>query len=303
MRLALLIKDTEYRNAMAEHISESGGDVLLDIISKGESIESDALILTDAKPADIDTEILDKLIPRTVFLSNNENSNDKGSNLNKLFKYANVSSLLADISDVYCKWKGLRSHNVPTSRIISCCTDSDAFSHIRCNRLASQIIYRQGGSVLILPLGYISEQNKDCSRDINHFARMMYRIRKGRAFDPASVSYTDSYGISRLMLPPGRNPIAYLDEEDLNGMITALSVVFENVVLDIGSCYRAENLTAIRNSNSVLCFQSGRKRINFNELLKAEEKEKLRIIRCDERDEGFELDEYIREIYGIRDES
>lgn len=304
MRLALLIKDHEYRKALEECIADAGGDVLLDIITDGEGIEKDALILTDAEPADIGPKLLDSIRNRTVFLTTEYLPDSYNGNLHILFKYCCVSRLLADISEVYCNWKGLKNQNIMTSRVIACCTDSDAFSQSRCTRLAAQIIYRQGGSVLILPLGYISDQGMDFGRDINSFARLMYRIRKGRPGDSISLSYTDSYGISRLILPRGRNPIAYLESEDVNKMITSLSSMFETVILDIGGCYREENLQAIRNANSVICFQTARNRINFEDLLLNEEdRERLRIIRInDESDEGFAIDEYVRELFGIEDE-
>ena len=79
--------------------------------------------------------------------------------------------------------------------------------------------------------------------------------------------------------------------------------MFETVILDIGGCYREENLQAIRNANSVICFQTARNRISFEDLLKEEDRGRLRIIRInDESDEGFAIDEYVREIFGIEDE-
>lgn len=304
MRLALLIKDIEYRKALEECIADAGGDVLLDIISTGEGIERDALILTDAVPADIGTELLDSIRSRTIFLTTEHLSDSYNDNLHKLFKYCSVSRLLADISEVYCSWKGLRTQNLTTSRVIACCTDSDAFSQTRCTRLAAQIIYRQGGSVLILPLGYISDQEMDFGRDINRFARLMYRIRKGILGEPSSLSYTDSYGISRLMLPRGRNPIAYLESEDINKMIASLSSMFETVILDTGGCYREENLQAIRNANYVLCFQTARNRLNFEDIFKEEDRGRLRTIRIDDdSEEGFAIDEYVGEIFGTEDEN
>ncbi|MBR2673907.1 MAG: hypothetical protein IKE52_00390 [Mogibacterium sp.] len=306
MRLALLIKDIEYRKAFEEAISDFGNDVFLDIIAKGDSIEADALILTDLSPSYFDSNLLNAIKGRTIFLtcdSLEESHNSQKSKLNTAFKYSSMSRLLADISEVYHSWRGLKKHNAPTSRIIVCCSDSDAFTQHRCTRLASQIVYRQGGSVLILPLGYISEEGMNYSQDLNRFARLMYRIRKGRIGGAASFSYTDSYGISRLILPRGRNPIAYLDSEDLSMLILALSKLFETLILDIGGCYREENLAAIRNASSVLSFQTGRRRINFQELIPKEHRDKLRTINInDESEEGFALDEYIRELYGIDDE-
>ena len=54
------------------------------------------------------------------------------------------------------------------------------------------------------------------------------------------------------MMPTGRNPIAYLDGEDLDKLIEAMSEIFDTVILDIARCYREENLKAIKNADNVL---------------------------------------------------
>ena len=297
MRLALLIQDKEYRDAFIKNIAESGTEVLVDIISQGEKIEPDALILTDAKPADIDAITFQSLKERIVFLSANHSDSP-----NQLFKYGSVSRLFAELSDVYNKWQGIESFNALRSRIIACCTDSDAFSGSRSTRIARQIIYRQGGSVLILPLGYINEHSVDYSRDINNFARLMYRVRKGIVPDAESISYTDGFGISRLLIPQGRNPIAYLDQDELSALINALSNVFETLILEISTCYRAENLNAIKHSDLVICLETGRRRISFEELVPKDDAKKLRIIKVDEESsEDAVIDELIGELYGVGD--
>ena len=299
MRLALLISDTEYRNAFVESIIESGSDIVLDVICKGESIEPDALIITDAKPAEFDAELLNKCHMRIVFLTRENSEIVHKQNLHQLFKYSCISRLLADISDIHNKWKGIESLSAVTSRTIACCTDSDAFSDSRCTRIGRQIIYRQGGSVLILPLGYINENTADFRRDINDFARMMYQVRKGKLSAAQSLTYTDGYGISRLLIPAGRNPIAYLDEDDLSSLILAFSKLFDTLILDIAGCYRAENLVAIKNAGQLICLETGRRRINFEELLLPEDRERIKIIKVDDAGEEDRLiDEYISEMYG-----
>ena len=66
MRLGLLIKDIEYRKALTERISEYDGDIILDVIGTSDSIEHDALILTDAKPAELGTDLIEKIKDRTI---------------------------------------------------------------------------------------------------------------------------------------------------------------------------------------------------------------------------------------------
>lgn len=302
MRIALLINDREYRDALIQHISDSGSEIMIDIVSAGEKIEPDALILTDAKPADVDSSLLSSINDRIIFLTKERPDTSDDNSLHKLFKFESVSRLLAAISDVHCKWMGIDSHNAVSSRVIACCSDSDAFSGSRCTRIARQIIYRQGGSVLILPLGYINEHSSDYSRDMNRFARLMYKVRKGDLSCAGTFSYTDSFGISRLMIPEGRNPIAYLDESELTTLILVLSKLFETLILDVGGCYRPENIRAITNANSVICLESGRRRIRFEELIPSEDMSKLKVIHLnDAGDEDPAIDEYIGDLYGIAD--
>ena len=301
MRLGILISDIEYRKALVSGIADYDGDIILDVINPGDDIESDALILTDAKPADLDRLLLNKIHERTVFLTANNMSSNKLFKIYTCFKYSSISRLLAEISDIYQRWRGVENRSAVSSRIIAVCSDSDAFSHNSCSSLARQIIYRHGGNVIIVPLGYINEEGMDYNGDINRFARLMYMVESGRDTDRTSITYTDTYGISRLMLPQGRNPIAYLEDEDLGKLILYISTLFESVILDIAGCYRKENLNVIRNAHSALVFETGRRRLDFREILGSEMKNCRVIKLSEESDEAFAVDEYVKELYGVRD--
>ena len=301
MRLGLLIMDLEYREALVSGIADYDGDIILDVINPGDYIQSDALILTDAKPADLDILLLDKIHERTVFLTTTNLTANQSFKIYTCFKYSSISRLLAEISDIYQRWRGIENRSAVNSKIIACCSDSDAFSQGICSELARQIIYRHGGSVVILPLGYVNEEGMDFNGNINRFARLMYMVESDRDTEISSITYTDSYGISRLMLPKGRNPIAYLEEDDLSKLILYISTIFESVILDIAGCYRKENLKVIRSAHSALAFETGRRRLDFKELVGSEIKS-FRIIKLSEgSDEAFAVDEYVKELYGVKD--
>ena len=301
MRIGLLILDIEYRDALVSGIADYDGDIILDVINPGDDIQPDTLILTDAKPADLDELLLDKIHDRTVFLTTNNTLSNQSFNIYTCFKYCSISRLLAEISDIYQMWRGIESRSAVNSRIIACCSDSDAFSHCVCSALARQIIYRHGGSVIIVPLGYINEEGMDYNGDINRFARLMYMMENGRDTEISSITYADSYGISRLMLPKGRNPIAYLEEDDLSRLILYISTLFESVILDIAGCYRKENLSIIRNSHSALIFETGRRRLDFKEII-GNEINNYKFIKLSEGpEEAFAVDEYVKELYGVKD--
>ena len=216
MRLGLLLRDTEYREALVENISSYDNDIFVDIIGKADKIDQDTLILTDVAPAEVQDSLLSKISERTIFLNSSPRDFEdlpQGIIVNSAFKYDNLCKILATITDVHASWRGdsTPKSNLQT-KLIACCSDSDGYSSDKCNRIAGQIIYLHGGSVLIIPLGYVNENGTERSENINRFAKLMYLIQSDRTPDAESIAFTDSYGISRLMLPKGRNPIAYLSD-------------------------------------------------------------------------------------------
>ena len=104
------------------------------------------------------------------------------------------------------------------------------------------------------------------------------------------------------MIPAGRNPLAYLDAADLDALVTAMSGIFDAVILDIAGCYRPENLDAIKEAGHIICMESGRRRINFVDIAGQDMRDKVKIIKLDEdNNEELLIDECIDEIYGKRD--
>ena len=49
MRIALLIKDLEYRDALVQNLAESGSEILLDIVSAGEKLTGSALRMSSSQ--------------------------------------------------------------------------------------------------------------------------------------------------------------------------------------------------------------------------------------------------------------
>ena len=193
MRIGLLIRDIEYRKALVERISDHDRDILLDVIGTSDSIEHDALILTDAKPAELDADLINKIKDRTIFLTTGEKNTitDCNNNLHDVFKYSGVSRLLAEISDIYSIWRGMKNPKSASSRIIACCSDSDAFTHSRCVETWQHRLYICTEEVFsYLPLGYINEEASDYGKDINRFARLMYMVKSGRELAILSAFHT-----------------------------------------------------------------------------------------------------------------
>ena len=68
MRIGILIRDAEYREALAEKLSLYDNDLYVNIIDNSNKDTSGNLILTDIKPDEIEPGTLNAIRPRTVFL-------------------------------------------------------------------------------------------------------------------------------------------------------------------------------------------------------------------------------------------
>ncbi len=295
MRLGILINDREYREALAEKISSYDNDIFVNILDGKTKDSSGSLILTDIRPEDVESGVLEAIKARTVFLTDcNEEDRD---GCYRVFKYDSVTNIVSELSLAYNEWHGTGSFRNHTSRLISALCETDAYSAARCSSLARQIIYRHGGKVLILPLSYINEYGKR-DNSSNTLSRLLYSIHTGRERSPDSFTYTDSYGVSMLLLQPGLNPIAYLEEDELLSLTYGLAGRFDTIICDVGTCFRSENLTIMKGSDRIVYFGTGRRFTDPETILGTDACKKLiRIKLTGEADEAMAIDDCIKQIY------
>lgn len=302
MRVQLLIRDKDYRDAMKEMIAGADIDIFVEIESDS-SKDGNSLILTDIAPDEIDKDVLRKIAGRTLFLSgvrpgtDHRSRNVSGINNDPpytIFKYSCLSSILAELAMVYHEWTGDQGNISAVTKSIAVLSESDLCSADRCRILARQIIYRKGGSVLILPLGYINDYSFDTGEAIGWFTRLMYLIDEGREYPAESFVVKDSYGVSYLMLPRGLNPVAGLDGEYLSKLISGIGCKFDTLILDVGSSLRKENLDIAAGADRVLFFGNGRRIPDISKVIgsKAEGKTTCISMLTDE-DETMKIDEFV----------
>ena len=299
MRVMIMMRDEEYRDALVRMISDTGRDIFIDISGSGTS-RKDSVILTDVMPGEIEPKSLARLRDRTVFLSPVPVSGDNSDGYHVRFKYSNFTDILSELLSVYAAWSGDRGAVSPVTRMISVISGSDQLCSDRCRSLAGQIIYVHGGSLLILPLGYINDYRTDTGDDSpGSFRRLMYMIDENREYHADIFTATDSYGITTLRLPRGINPLAELDSVYLNRLINSLGKHYDTVILDIGSCYRKENIGLIHSSDNILFTGSSRRTGDLKDYIGKDDAERAVIISCpDSKDEAVALDGYVRDIYG-----
>ena len=328
MRVGMMIRDTEYRDALIEMIADMDKDVFIEIAGSG-SVRKDAVILTDILPSEIESKSLSRIKDRTLFLSpvpverpklrpvykENENGQEIRSEnyvqenmpeagCRMIFKYSSLTSIMAELSIIYSAWSGDTGVITPATRVIAVTGDADQLSAVRCRTLAGQIAYRQGGSILILPLGYINDYRSDPAGDgCGWFRKLMYLIDEGRDYPPEGFTYTDSYGISCLRLPGGINPLTSLGRGHLSDLITSISRHFDTLILDIGTCYSDINRDILKNADNILFFGSGRRITDPAAFIGTDNSEKIHHISgADAGAEARGIDDFISEIYGRTDE-
>ena len=298
MRVGIMMRDIEYRDAIAEMLSETGRDIFVEVAGSG-GVDRESVILTDIMPSDIDEGSLAKLRDRTVFLSPVPVASETNRELHVLFKYSSISVLLAELSEVHSEWSGDRGPLSLSTRVIAVISESDQMGSDRCRALAAQILYIHGGTVVVVPLGHVNDHHRVTTDGTGAFRRLMYMIDEKKDYPPDCFTVTDSYGISYLMLPEGVNPIAELDHRYLSMLINNVGNHFDTVILDVGTCFRKENIQLISCANDIIFFGSGRRIGALEGYIGKKQSERTRRIEAsDAKDEAIALDDFVREIYG-----
>lgn len=295
MRLGILIRDAEYRDALAKKLSSYDNDLFVNVLDNSTKETSDSIILTDIRPDELDDRVLKAIGARTVFLI--ESSNVDTKDCHTVFKYSSVCKLLSELSSVYSEWRGAGPGRNYSARILSVCCETDAYSALMCSYLARQIIYRHGGRVLIIPLAFINDHGiKDT--DNNIISKLLYSLNTGRERKSDSFTYTDSYGVSSLMLPYGKNPIAYLNEDELKSLIFGLAARFDTVICDIGTCFRNGNISIMNESDQIILFETGRRVLGMEEIAGKDSYRKIvRIKLTGDAHETIAIDDCIKQIF------
>lgn len=297
MRVGIMIRDTEYRDALVQKLSSYDNDVFVNIITDNIKDASGSVILTDVSPAELENKVLAALRPRTLFIVSSHS--DKRDDCSCIFKFCSIHEMISELSLLYNRWRGIGPGIDHSSRLICICSESDSYSSALCRSLAGQILYRAGGSTLLLPMSYINDYGIDDMLPGNSLSRLLYSIRSGRDQGLEGVTYSDSYGLSSLLLSKGRNPVAYLDEEELRMLIAGLSGKYDTIIADSASCFREENIAVMKTSEKIVLFERGRRKTGIEEMLGDEALTKLiRVKLTGGTEDVLAMDECLRQIFG-----
>ncbi len=129
----------------------------------------------------------------------------------------------------------------------------------------------------------------------------MYHLRTGRGESDGFFN-KDNYGVSTLLLSRGRNPVAYLNEYELKTLLSGLATLFDTLVLDVGSCYRSENLKVISGADSVILLEIGRRLADIESITDLDFNKVIKIKLNGDGEEAVAIDDAVKRIYGIEED-
>lgn len=309
MRIRLIIKDDEYRQAMVDTIGRSDKDVYVEIgrMDSCSDIGDKTLIITDYPSDTCSFLSIPDFQMRVIFLTTNPGDilSLDNDDYYKLFKYNSISSIFSDVEQIYYKWTGESNNSLGlVGRVYAVCASKSMDSSIYVKALARQVLFRRGGSILVISLRYINDYACTDEMNTSRFSRLMYYMDINQEFPAEAFTYNDAYGISYMRLPSGLNPVAYLDLNDLENLVRCFSHKnFDTVILDIGNSYSEVNIRMINKVDNIVWFDDGNQ-FSLEEIFierGIDTKTKRIAIQGKDADAELAIDDYVRNIYGIQE--
>lgn len=298
MRICMIFRDYEYCKMLAEMICSQGKDMIVEIVGSSNWNEDFDVALTD-----IDTDYSAIKSSAVICLTDNPEDDIDDNYLGgytKLFKYKNISSLLSDIEFVHYVTSGCRKTYGVNSNIVAVCSDFfDKKIHLS-QLLAKQFLFRKGGEVVIMPLNYFNNYCCVDEKDTSKFSRLMYYMDVGKDYSIDYFVFRDSFGVDYLRLPPGVNPLSYINEKSLEELIYELCHrKYETLILDIGNCFSNRNIELINRADRIVYFYEDENNLNIQMHLNEKQNEgKLEVIQINNVvDIDLIIDNYVRRTF------
>ena len=311
MRIRIIIRDEDYRQAMVNTLSKSDKDIYVEIgnMDGCSDLGDKTLILTDYSEDECNFLKISDFNMRVVFLTTNPAdvlNMERDGDYYRLFKYSSMSSIFSDIEQIYYRWTGESSDSLGlVGRVYAVCSSSNIDSSEYARVLARQVLFRRGGSILLMSLKYINDYPCIDEKNNSRFSRMMYYIDINQDFPPDAFTYNDAYGISYMRLPEGLNPVAYLDINDLENLVRTFSHRnFDTVILDVGNSYSEVNIRMINKADNIVWFDGDTNKFHIEEVLIEKDvnaRTKRIPVAAKDIDAELGIDDYVRNVYGIQE--
>lgn len=184
MRLKLVMKDREYRDALAERIRRSRWNLYV-IIEDNFRMEEDTLLVTDVGEG--------KLREGMVLLSSECRREVEGKGPYVLFKYAGVDELLTDLRLCSFLWTGKGDLRRGEERIVTVgAVERTDLGHRLAEQVALELGERLEEAVLLLDLTYFYREGQP-EESGNTFRKLVYYLQSGKSI-PVEVFFSAGEG-------------------------------------------------------------------------------------------------------------
>ena len=239
MRLKLVMKDREYRDALAERIRRSRQNLYV-IIEDNFRMEEDTLLVTDVGEG--------KLREGMVLLSSECRREVEGKGPYVLFKYAGVDELLTDLRLCAFLWTGKGDLRRGEERIVTVgAVERTDLGHRLAEQVALELGERLEEPVLLLDLTYFYREGQP-EESGNTFRKLVYYLQSGKNI-PVEVFFRRERGnVFRVRMPRGMNELMKIPGRECLELIREMGRYFSAVVCSVGDCFSERNIEVMKNS-------------------------------------------------------
>ncbi len=239
MRLKLVMKDREYRDALAERIRRSRQNLYV-IIEDNFRMEEDTLLVTDVGEG--------KLREGMVLLSSECRREVEGKGPYVLFKYAGVDELLTDLRLCSFLWTGKGDLRRGEERIVTVgAVERTDLGHRLAEQVALELGERLEEPVLLLDLTYFYREGQP-EESGNTFRKLVYYLQSGKNI-PVEVFFRRERGnVFRVRMPRGMNELMKIPGRECLELIREMGRYFSAVVCSVGDCFSERNIEVMKNS-------------------------------------------------------
>ena len=239
MRLKLVMKDREYRDALAERIRRSRWNLYV-IIEDNFRMEEDTLLVTDVGEG--------KLREGMVLLSSECRREVEGKGPYVLFKYAGVDELLTDLRLCAFLWTGKGDLRRGEERIVTVgAVERTDLGHRLAEQVALELGERLEEPVLLLDLTYFYREGQP-EESGNTFRKLVYYLQSGKSI-PVEVFFRRERGnVFRVRMPRGMNELMKIPGRECLELIREMGRYFSAVVCSVGDCFSERNIEVMKNS-------------------------------------------------------
>lgn len=255
MKVKLVMRDMEYRDALAKRWSRIGWDLYVEM---GEDFgqEENGMIITDLGYG--------KLKPGMIYLHPEPRKEMEGSGPHVLFKYAGAESILRDVRICFYLWTGQgKLPDDHSFKLLIGATFRTDLCHQFAVALAEELSRQSELSILYLPLSFFVPRDgwkiggEDASlsgtvRKLGYYLEQKREIALEMFFRQLSNRVYQLYSLDSGI--PGVNELARITSAEQCSFVEQVSAYFDITVLMVGDCLNegSRSLVALADKNIFL---------------------------------------------------